>query len=104
MPDLTPMPYYHCETAEYWEQEVQGSRGDKYTVRWDRHHHKSPQYQYEYSCTCKGYEFRGPVHCKHIRQAAPGHCGWDQFTDGGEPDQDACPRCGKEVKVTMYAV
>jgi hypothetical protein len=38
------------------------------------------------------------------------HCGWDEFIDGGKPDEEAdgyikkCPRCGSEVTAQHYAV
>jgi len=109
MPDLTTEYYYHCDTAEYWETEVQGSSG-AYTVRWDNISHKNRDVQYDYSCTCWAYKKGRGKHCKHIKQviASGDHCKWMQFTDGDEPvekdGEKACPKCGSPVHSMGWGV
>lgn len=106
MPDLTLQPYYHCESAEHFVTEVVGSKGDKYTVRWDNYSHKNRrEVDYDYSCTCMAYKTR-PGDCKHIKQVKESkkHCNWLQFIDGGEPKNGRCPRCGSEVHSQMWGV
>lgn len=108
MPDLTPEAFYHCVTAEDWSRTVIGSKGDEYTVTWNRHDHKNDSVQYDYACNCKGYTYYGPKYCKHIREASRFHCNWDAFLNHLEVDEKegrkCCPLCGSDVKVTLYAV
>lgn len=104
MPDLTNRAYWHCETAESWCQEVQGSDVVPYMVRWDAvSHQNQDMVQYDYSCTCKAYQYGGGKHCKHIRQVRSQRCGWMQSIDGGELDGGMCPRCGGPVAASNWA-
>ena len=108
MPDLISTPFYHCVTAENWSMLVPSSDGKKtYTIRFDRHSHKNPEVQLDYSCTCPAYKnYAG--YCKHIKANKHHHCGWMQFVDGGEPvdklDEKVCPRCGSFVGTMLWGV
>jgi hypothetical protein len=104
MPDLTTTYQWHCASAESWLMPVKGSRGDDYTILWNKVSHRNQEnVQYDYSCDCKAYEFGNGKHCKHIKAAiASGkHCNWMQFTDGGEVveknGEHSCPECGENV-------
>lgn len=104
MPDLTEVLMYHCITAEEWECKVPSSKGDTtYTVSFGRHH-KNPNVQFDYSCTCKGYKFGKGKICSHIEKVHLQRCGWSQFVDGGEPVNGRCPKCGREVIAQRYGV
>jgi hypothetical protein len=109
MPDLTREYHWHCLTAENWQKEVKGSKGDTYIVRWDRHSHKSQhEVEHDWSCTCMAYRKR-KGYCKHIEavmklEHPEGRCGWMQYHDGGSPKDDKCPRCGGEIRSQAYAV
>lgn len=98
MPDLTTEYYYHCETAEYWETTVIGSKGDKYLVKWDEWGHHSGC-TYDYSCNCWAYRKGHGKYCKHILQVKDQHCNWNQWMDGGEPVDGKCPKCGGEISI-----
>ena len=107
MSDLTTEYYYHCDTAEGWQTEVKGSKGKTYTVKWDNFSHKNRQeVQYDYSCNCQGYKFGKGKHCRHIREVVESeqHCNWMQFTDGDEPVENRCPKCGSNVHSMGWGV
>lgn len=111
MPDLTTIYQWHCETAESWETTVKGSKGAEYIVRWSNWAHKNQgDVQYDYSCTCRAYEFGGGAHCKHIKDviATGDHCNWMEYTDGGDAiEKDGghrCPECGSGVKSMGWGV
>jgi hypothetical protein len=110
MPDFTIEHHWHCHTSENWSKEVVGSKGKTYTVRWDRHSHKSQhEVQYDWSCSCPAYQHKRG-YCKHIEQVkamaveSGGRCGWTQFEEGGQPRDGKCPRCGGEIHSQGYAV
>lgn len=84
MSDLTYEYYWICESAQNWSTKV----GD-YVVSYGFSH--SGLYDYDYECTCKGFQFRKK--CKHIEEAKKLHCNWNQFVDGGSPADSMCPRC-----------
>lgn len=111
MPDFNTVFHWHCETAENWSKDVAGSKpGVTYKVTWDRNSHKNRQVQFDWSCSCPGYQKRGGVYCKHIilvrntSHENGGRCGWQQFIEGGEPKNGKCPRCGGEIHPQGYAV
>lgn len=110
MPDLTYENYFHCSSAENFSTKINGSKGNIYVVRWDNSSHKRRSLvQYDYSCTCKDYEFRNK-YCKHILGVIENklHCNWNQFIDGHKPirkdDKFYCPKCGAEAIAVRYAV
>lgn len=106
MPDLSNESFYHCESCEGWQTEVQGKSG-VYTVTWDNFSHLNRgQVQYDYSCTCWAYKKGKGKHCKHIKEVIESgkHCNWMQFTDGGEPVDGKCPKCGGPVSSMLWAV
>ena len=109
MPDLVTVAFWRCATESGWERTVIGSKGDEYTVRFDKYSHRNPDVECDYSCTCPGYEYRGPNYCKHILQVRGERCGWNQWLHGGEPEVDAegvrrCPLCGVEVEAFSVGV
>ena len=111
MPDLTVEYYWHCESAESWSKDVLGSTGTPYTVRWGKWGHKNQHsHQYDYSCTCRGYEFGKGKDCTHIKQvkASGEHCKWLQFSDGGDAVEKNgdhhCPECGDKVHSMGWGV
>jgi hypothetical protein len=108
MSDLTTHVAYTCDTNGFWETEVTGSKGDKYTVKWSMSTEPRIYGTHVYSCTCKGFQFRG--RCKHIKQVAHQRCGWNPQPDPGlQPDQDKngsriCPECGGPATAMRVAV
>ena len=105
MPDLTIEYHWHCHSAEqFGPVEVEGSKGTVHFVQFTKLGPRQMELQscqYGWICTCKSFLFRGGK-CKHIKQVEDLHCGWMQFTDGGEPEVDedgerCCPNCGKPV-------
>jgi hypothetical protein len=107
MPDLTLESFYHCESAEHFSTEVEGSNGTKHTVSYTE---SNGNYQYDYKCTCHSFKFGRGKYCKHIKQVKESgqHCNWLQFVDGGKPIEKngemTCPRCGKSVSSQRWAV
>ncbi len=109
MPDFTVEYHYYCSSSETFDKEVPSSDGKQtYHVR-HGHGHKHPQeVQVDWSCTCKAYQHK-PGYCKHIEQvrASGEYCGWNQFVDGGSPedeDNPVCPECRGPVEVMKIAV
>lgn len=106
MPELSTEFFYHCVSAEYCCKEVVGSQGDKYTVEFSSTPNGSSQY--DWSCTCLGYQYRGK--CKHIEAVKKDkdYCGWMQFKHGSEPieinGEKRCPICKGEVVLRAWAV
>jgi hypothetical protein len=106
MPDLTPTAYWECESASQWEETVPGSKGTPYRVRYGR---LPPGAATEmgYTCECTGFKMRGT--CRHLAEAIPHHCNWQQFVHGGAPTTTAvggrqCPRCGGRVTARRHAI
>jgi len=83
-----------CQSALDWETTING-----YTVRFGL----TPRgpYQYDWSCTCKGFRFRGT--CKHIEQAKPQRCGWNQCLEPTTEATDTCPLCGSPTVLVNVA-
>lgn len=111
MPDLTTHYFWHCASTESWKMPIKGSRGDDYTVSWNKWGHKNQtDVQHDYSCTCQAYEFGKGKHCRHIKIAiASGeHCNWMQFHTGGDAieknGEHHCPHCGDKVHSMGWSV
>jgi len=113
MPDLTTHATYTCCTNEHWEKEVTGSKGDKYIVcfgRLDGEERLRQGCDYGWTCTCKGFKFRGK--CRHLTQvkASGEFCGWNDCLEVGAPpdydehDRPVCPDCGGPVMTVNVAV
>ena len=100
MHDLTTEYYYHCQTAEEFSRVITGSSGSQYLVVYGKTPHGP--YEHDWSCNCKGFQFRGK--CKHIEVAKKLHCGWFQFSDGGEPVNGKCPNCGGDIRSMGHGV
>lgn len=106
MGDLTTEYYRHCASAEVWITEVAGSRPDtSYFVKWGSFHKNSDNVQYDWSCDCMAYKTRRG-YCKHITSVISKglRCGWMQFSNGGEPINDRCPKCGDTVHSMAWGV
>lgn len=93
MPDFNIEVFYHCQSAEYFSTEVQGSK--KYTVSYGETPHG--KYERDYQCTCDGFKFK--KQCRHIDQVKKSgkHCNWMQFIEGEQPievnGEKCCPKC-----------
>ena len=112
MPDLTIIAVWVCSTNESWSTAVKGSKGQTYIVRFGRDYSPNRQYEYDYTCTCKSFEYRGT--CKHIKAVRSQRCGWHGQFDAGEPVEVpvsdeypngyACPRCGGPLHAVNVGV
>lgn len=107
MSELMTVYFPWCLSNEYWETQVQGSRGDTYIVTW----HKLPQgdTQYGYECTCPAFKFGGGKECKHIRAVDGQRCAWnaEAVIGGGTTDRPAdgkCPKCGGELSSVAVGI
>ena len=98
MPDFTHEVFYHCVSAENFTMKV-----NEQTVTYGP---SFGRYEYDYSCTCKGFKFRKA--CKHIEKMREEHCNWMQFINGGQPveknGKKCCPKCGSAVDTKRWAV
>jgi len=95
MPDLIVVPVATCATNKNWSTQVKGSKGAVYTVSYGPV--MNQLVQYGYTCTCKGFKYRG--RCKHINTVMAERCGWNWELDPGNlPDEDGrCPHCDGKV-------
>lgn len=108
MPDLTRMFAWTCCTNTWWTHKVQGSKGAEYMVTFGPMP-PTHKVQYDYTCTCKAYEFGSGAYCKHITQVRKLRCGWNGeleptaqvLTRDGE---HSCPDCGGPVESIAVAV
>ena len=100
MSDLTEHTAWTCQTNVEWTHGVEGSKGTMYTVTFERLPEAT---EYGYTCTCKGFKYRGE--CRHIKKvvALERRCAWNETLEIGlEPVVDGdgdrwCPRCGGPV-------
>ena len=86
-----------CMTNEYDEQTING-----YDLLYCR---SNPgPYQSNWSCTCKGYQFR--TTCKHVKEAEAKRCGFGWEAAAGSPSEmgKTCPECKGSTSVMSYAV
>ena len=100
MPGLTIERYYWCKSNEYFRHVT-----DKYVIEYQPDH--SGRYGMHWTCTCKGYQFRGK--CKHIEDAKRYWCGYGHEAAWGSPATDIqdggkCPKCSGDVSVISVAV
>ena len=97
MGDMTRHAWRWCSENVRFEQEVPGSKGETYSVRYGRT--PTGRYQYGWTCTCKAFKFRG--RCKHIEACKPLRCteGRDAVVGSPTPMGDTCPRCGGSTSV-----
>lgn len=97
--DLTTHTTLTCSTNLDWSETVQGSGGKTYTVAYG----PTPRgpYQYDWSCTCSGFKFRGK--CKHVEAAKARRCGWNGTLELVE-HVCSCPDCGGPVTPINVAV
>ena len=99
---------YTCPSNIFWQKEVTGSKGDKYTVTYDEYN--------GWTCTCPGYQYHGGKVCKHIKKVEKERCGWNwEAYCGtiGEPIPDPkkpgkgfglCPMCNEPVEILKVGV
>lgn len=111
MADLTTEYFWHCSTSESWATTINGSKGATYNVQWNNWAHKNRfDFQYDYSCDCRGYKYGKGKHCKHIEEAKTSgeHCNWLQFNDGKEAvkkgNDHHCPCCDEKVHSMGWGV
>lgn len=108
MPDFTLEVHYHCQSAEFFQKHIEGSKGKKHTVTYSQ----TPRgpYEYDYSCSCHAFKFGKGKPCKHIEEVKKSgeHCKWMQFLTGEEvaekDGQKVCPNCGLPAHAQRYAV
>jgi len=105
MPDLTILYARFCSTNQYWEAPVAGSRGAKYTVRFERRPYPHPV-QYDYTCTCDAFKYGKGKTCKHIVSVKHERCGWNgELEPSAEANPDGtCPCCGGPTDVLPVGV
>jgi hypothetical protein len=111
MPDLIEVVAWTCATNTCFEKKVTGSLGDTYMVRFARLYGRELErqgVQYGWTCTCKGFEFRGT--CRHINATRKSRCGWNgvleptaqcEHDDEGRP---CCPDCHGPVEPIKVGV
>jgi len=107
MPDFIIECAEVCSTNMHWEKEIRSSRGggETYTVRYSRQFEPESEAEYGYSCTCKGFRYRGK--CRHIMEAvlSEEHCRWNEGCDPGmSSDDGVCPGCGGPIVAVRVGV
>lgn len=96
-----------CQGNEQDSVTVTGSRGDEYHLSYGSHN--PGEYQYNWACTCKGYQHRG--RCRHVDQAEQARCDYGWGASAGSPLPDdvwvgkdkRCPNCNRPSVVMRYA-
>jgi hypothetical protein len=98
-----------CVSNVNWRKDVPGSRGGTYAVRFEKLPDEA-DYQYGWTCTCKGFEFRGT--CRHVveTRASGERCGWNGTLEptaecGRDVDDNPiCPDCKGEITAMNVGV
>lgn len=109
MPDLTPVTYAKCPTAESFVAFIPSASEPGKTYRIEFNPRRGFTESEGWRCAdtethqpCKGFQYR--KRCRHVERAKRKWCGWDQFIDSGEPTQvlrvngevlNTCPNCHK---------
>lgn len=120
MGDLTTEYYRYCSSLDGWSKEVPSSKGngDTYKISFGRLHGDEEERQgctHGWTCTCKGFKYRGT--CRHVKDAQtdPDWCGWhgngdvgrqnpDRSEDPDHDEEDTCPVCGRVTNAEAWAV
>ncbi len=101
MPELTRHMTWTCASNTNWVAEVQGSKGDTYTVRYE-FRERGP-HQFDYTCTCPAFKFGKGKACKHIDNVRDQRCAWNGDLSIVE-QVDKCPDCDGPVSILEVAV
>jgi hypothetical protein len=113
MPDMTFETAYTCKQNVQWETKTRGTKGDYYRVAYERLYGIEASRagaDYGWTCTCKGWHYRGT--CRHVTKMKKLglRCTWNEALDPGlEPERDnenqpCCPQCGGPVEMVTVAV
>jgi len=128
MLDIVAMRY--CKSLDNWVAEVEGSKGDTYTVSYGHLYGRASEtmgYTHGWTCTCRNFTHRlkSVGECKHIKLAKAHHCGWHEQYGSGQtpaapdpkvrvltppsydPEEDTlepCPCCGGATRSQMCGV
>lgn len=93
-----------CPSNEGDVQKFTSSDGsEEYTCTYGAHN--AGPYQMNWSCTCKGFQFRKT--CKHVKQAEDLRCGHGWEAAAGSPadyPDGKCPSCGKRPVPVRVAI
>jgi hypothetical protein len=93
-----------CQQNEFFHKKVEGSKGETYHVQYGVG--IPGPYGANWSCTCKGFEFRGT--CKHVKQAESEKCDYGWEAAAGSPITEwpdgKCPKCGSPAVGVKVAV
>ena len=106
MPELTAIYTMVCESTMEYERRFEGSKGERYKVRYGT----TPQgpYQYGWTCTCPAFKFSKGKMCKHIKACQPLRCAWNEGALTGSfmdaPEDGVCPECGGPLRAVGVAV
>ena len=95
--DLTRITSRWCATNESFSTQIKD-----YVVSYGQT--VSGPYQYDWSCTCKGFKFRGQ--CKHVEEAKSQRCAHGHDAVAGSPVEmgETCPSCHGPTTVISVGV
>lgn len=114
--------YWECETFANYSSEFTSASdpATKYTIRYGNLSYatggKNADATHGWTCNCPSFiNDNGPVRgrigireCKHIQNGKFRRCGWNEFSDGGEPEvingEKRCPRCGGPITARNWGV